>query len=53
MRLLCCHHEPIPSSLTISTFAAAKIINAYPWLEESGVIDVLLPKKEQIHVGKW
>jgi PUA domain protein len=30
----------------------AKIIDAYPWLEESGVIDVLLPKKEQIHVGK-
>mmetsp|Transcript_15203 Transcript_15203/g.45845 ORF Transcript_15203/g.45845 Transcript_15203/m.45845 type:complete len:184 (+) Transcript_15203:254-805(+) len=30
----------------------AKISDAYPWLEESGVIDVLLPKKEQICVGK-
>jgi hypothetical protein len=32
---------------------AAKVIDAYPWLESSGVIDVLLPKKEQICVGKW
>jgi PUA domain protein len=30
----------------------AKVIDAYPWLESSGVIDVLLPKKEQICVGK-
>lgn len=32
---------------------AAKVIDAYPWLESSGVIEVLLPKKEQICVGKW
>jgi hypothetical protein len=32
---------------------AAKVIDAYPWLESSGVIDILLPKKEQICVGKW
>lgn len=30
----------------------AKVIDAYPWLEETGVIDVLLPKKEQICIGK-
>ena len=32
---------------------AAKISESYPWLEQSGVIDILLPKKEQICVGKW
>lgn len=36
-----------------AVLCAAKIIDAYPWLGSSGVIDVLLPKKEQICVGKW
>jgi hypothetical protein len=39
--------------LTPLDLIAAKVIDAYPWLESSGVIDVLLPKKEQICVGKW
>ena len=33
--------------------SAAKVLESYPWLEESGVIDVVLPKKEQIMIGKW
>ncbi len=36
---------PVPS--------AAKVLESYPWLDESGVIDVVLPKKEQIMIGKW
>ena len=43
---------PAPVAQTLHEFAA-KVIDAYPWLESSGVIDVLLPKKEQICVGKW
>ena len=32
---------------------AAKVLDSYPWLEESGVIDTILPKKEQVMIGKW
>jgi hypothetical protein len=37
----------------ICTFDAASIVEQYPWLEDTGVIEVLIPKKEQVHVGKW
>lgn len=33
--------------------APASICEQYPWLEKTGVIDVLLPKKEDIRVAKW
>eukprot|EP00983_Pelagomonas_calceolata_P036392 1133652-Pelagomonas_calceolata.AAC.3 len=32
--------------------AAASICEQYPYLEETGVIDVLIPKKEPVYVGK-
>jgi hypothetical protein len=32
---------------------AAKICASYPSLEETGLIDYLLPKKDQLVVGKW
>lgn len=56
MPLLGCHSAVLPGDAAercCIPCPAAKIIDAYPWLEASGVIDVLLPKKEQIHVGKW
>lgn len=41
------------SDSAIVILSAAKVIDSYPWLVESGVIDILLPKKEQIMIGKW
>jgi predicted ribosome-associated RNA-binding protein Tma20 len=33
--------------------AAAAISEQYPWLDENGVLDVLIPKKEPMFVAKW
>jgi hypothetical protein len=32
---------------------AASICETYPLLEETGAIDVLIPKKEPLLLGKW
>jgi hypothetical protein len=32
---------------------AASIGEQYPWLEDSGVIEVLIPKKAELLLGKW
>jgi predicted RNA-binding protein (TIGR00451 family) len=32
---------------------AASIAEQYPWLEQNGVLDVLIPKKEPLFVAKW
>lgn len=32
--------------------SAAAIVEQYPWLQESGVIDVLLPKKQDLTLIK-
>lgn len=32
---------------------AAAISEQYPWLEQNGVLDVLIPKKEPLIVAKW
>jgi hypothetical protein len=32
---------------------AASVSQQYPWLEENGVLDVLIPKKEPMFVAKW
>lgn len=34
-------------------FPAASICEQYPYLVETGVIDVLIPKKATVLVGKW
>jgi hypothetical protein len=32
---------------------AASLGEQFPWLEQSGVIDVIFPKKEPVYIGKW
>jgi hypothetical protein len=39
---------PLPPALP-----AAAVSEQYPWLEENGVLDVLIPKKEPLFVAKW
>lgn len=40
-------------SLCVPPALAASICEQYPSLEETGVIDVLIPKKEPLYIGKW
>lgn len=37
----------------LSHLPAASICEEYPYLEETGVIELLIPKKESVFVGKW
>lgn len=34
-------------------FAAASLCESYPYLADTGLIDVLIPKKEILHIAKW
>jgi hypothetical protein len=33
--------------------SAASICEEYPWLEETGAIEAIIPKKEPLILGKW
>jgi hypothetical protein len=50
LRLVVCADKSCPDHAIIHT---ASICETYPLLEESGVIDVLIPKKEPLLLGKW
>ena len=47
--------EPLLALSAASFFArgAGRIAEQYPSLEEGGVLEVLLPKKDKMVVGKW
>ena len=51
-----CRHAVAPHSLKLRhccvPSSAAKIIEDYPWLVETGVIDVILPKKQDLILVK-
>ena len=31
----------------------ANLVKQYPWLESTGTIDQLMPKKESVMIAKW
>ena len=41
------------SHLPTPRISAASLCDSYPYLADSGLIDVLLPKKETMTVAKW
>lgn len=43
---------PLPCLPGRAALFAASIGATFPWLEETGVIDVLIPKKEPVVLGK-
>lgn len=43
----------LSSSVSFLLCFAVQVCDQYPYLEETGAIDYLIPKKEPMFVGKW
>lgn len=44
---------PHATPCLVAATATASICESYPFFEETEVIEVLIPKKESVYVGKW